>query len=327
MNTNDQNKDNSPDAVAARGGDVSAGYGSPIDAIVLAGTHQNPRRLVDGRNKAFLDIAGRALVRHVVDALLDTEEIGEIFVVGPVSQLGVALEGVPSRVHTVQQEGKMLTNTWAAIYASESRHVSEPPEVTHARPLLVVSCDLPLISGPAIDDFVRRCAAEDRAAEQPYAMQVGVAEKAGVSPFYPGDGEPGIARPYVHLAFGRLRLANIYVGRPRWLSHQDFLQTGFTLRKAKDWRNVLKLVFNVLSQPGGWGAAWLTLRMQLALMLSRGEGKWYRRLKAGNTRERVEKSVGDVLGGRVRVVITPYGGLSLDVDDEEDYRILRERYA
>jgi hypothetical protein len=40
----------------------------------------------------------------------------------------------------------------------------------------------------------------------------------------------------------------------------------------------------------------------------------------------VEKSVGDVLGGSIRVVTTPYGGLSLDVDDPEDYEILKKRY-
>lgn len=307
-------------------GEARHGYARKIDAIVLAGTHQNPRRLIDGRNKAFLDIAGRPLVRHVVDALLEAGEIDEIFVVGPVSQLGSALSGVPSRVRTVQQEGKMLTNTWAAIYASESRHSAEPSEEVHRRPLLIISCDLPLVSGAAIDDFICRCAAEDRAAPKPYAMLVGVTNEEGVSSFYPQDGLPGIIRPYVELSFGRLRLANIYVARPRWLAHQDFLQTGFTLRKAKDWRNVLKLVFNVLSQPGGWGAAWLTLRIQLTLMLSRRKGGWYQRLRAGNTRERVEKSVGDVLGGTIRVVISPYGGLSLDVDDEEDYAILKQRY-
>jgi hypothetical protein len=116
------------------------------------------------------------------------------------------------------------------------------------------------------------------------------------------------------------------VARPRRLAHQDFLQTGFTLRKAKDWRNVLRLVFSVLSQPGGWGAAWLTLRMQLTLMLSHSQGPLYWRLRRGNTRSRVEKSVGDVLGGSIRVVTTPYGGLSLDVDDPEDYEILKKRY-
>jgi hypothetical protein len=220
----------------------------------------------------------------------------------------------------------MLTNTWAGIYASESRHSKEPAEQVHSRPLLIISCDLPLISGRAVDDFVARCAALDDAPGNPYAMMVGVASEEGVNAFYPEGDAPGIIRPYVELSFGRMRLANIYVARPRRLSHQEFLQTGFTFRKAKDWRNVMLLVFNVLSQPGGWGAAWLTLRMQLTLMLSGGKGWLYHRLRRGNTRERVEKSVGDVLGGTIRVVTTPYGGLSLDVDDEEDYSILKQRY-
>jgi len=297
-----------------------------LDAIVLAGTHQNPKRLIDGKNKAFLEIGGKPLVRHVVDALLEATQISEIFVVGPVVELGLALAGVPSRVRTVQQEGKMLTNTWAAIYASESRHTQEPPEQVHSRPLLIISCDLPLVSGRAVDDFVTRCASADSDPKHPYAMMVGVVNEEGVDAFYPENGTPGIIRPYVELSFGRVRLANIYVARPRHLSHQEFLQTGFTLRKAKDWRNVLRLVWSVLSQPGGWGAAWLTLRMQLTLMLSGGKGRLYHRLRSGNTRERVEKSVGDVLGGSIRVVVTPFGGLSLDVDDEEDYEVLKLRY-
>ena len=58
----------------------------------------------------------------------------------------------------------------------------------------------------------------------------------------------------------------------------------------------------------------------------KGKGRWYRRLKKGNTRERVENSVGKVLGGPIKVVVTPYGGLSLDVDDDEDFRILDAHY-
>jgi hypothetical protein len=50
-------------------------------------------------------------------------------------------------------------------------------------------------------------------------------------------------------------------------------------------------------------------------------------LRDGNTRERVEKSVGDVLGGRIRVITTPYSGLSLDVDEVEDYEVLNRRYS
>jgi hypothetical protein len=157
-------------------------------------------------------------------------------------------------------------------------------------------------------------------------MLAGVVDEPGVKPFHPLDGSVGIKRPFVELEVGRLRLANIYVGRPRKLSHQEFLQTGFSYRKAKDWRNVVALTFNFFKSSGGWHAAWLSMRVQLTLMLSKRKGRLYRRLKKGNTRERVEKSVSEVLGGSVRIVITPFGGLSLDVDDEEDFRILNARY-
>ena len=46
----------------------------------------------------------------------------------------------------------------------------------------------------------------------------------------------------------------------------------------------------------------------------------------GIPRERVEKSLSEVLGGPVKIVVTPYGALSLDVDDQEDYRILDACY-
>ncbi len=293
-----------------------------LDAVVLAGTHQNAKRLIAGRNKAFLKVGGEVLVRHVVRALVEAETIDQVFVVGPADELLETLADFPPSVRVIAQRGKMLTNAWAGIEAMEDFRRNDPVVPLKDRPLLAISCDLPLATGRSIDDFVARCAREDNAAEEPYAMLAGVVDAPSVEPFHPvGDGL-GIERPFVQLEFGRLRLANIYVGRPRKLSHQEFLQTGFSHRKAKDWRNVVALIFNFFNSHGGWRAAWLTMRVQLTLMLSRGEGRWYRRLKKGNTRERVERSVSEVLGGPVKVVITPYGGLSLDVDDEEDLRVL-----
>jgi len=306
-------------------GEPQHGYAHAIDAIVLAGTHQNPRRLVGGRNKAFLEIAGRPLVRHVVDALVAAGRIAEIFVVGPAAELAVALDGC-SRVHCVPQEGKMLSNSWAAIRASETRHGDLAEGELHRRPLLIISSDLPLISPQAVDDFVARCARVDAASESANAMLVGVSEDAALRPYYGDEEHPGIRRPLVQLAAGRMRLANIYVARPRLLAHSEFLQTSFSYRKAKDWRNVMKLVVSLFSQHGGWSAAWLTVRLQVAAMLARGQGRLYRKVKAGNTLQRVERGVSTVLGGPVRVVETPYGGLSLDVDDEEDFAVLSQRY-
>ena len=301
-------------------------YPFPLDAVVLAGTHQNPKRLIAGRNKAFLEVGGKILVRYVVDALLEAEKVGQIFVVGPADELLEVLVGYPSKVRVIAQRGKMLTNCWAGIEASEDFHRYDKTISVAERPLLIVSCDLPLVTGSSVDDFIGRCALQDNTSEEPYALLAGVVDEPGVRPFHPAADKPGIKRPFVELEFGRLRLANIYVGRPRNLANQEFLQTGFSYRKAKDWRNVVALAFNFFKSHGGWQATWMTLRIQLTLMLSKKKGYWYRRLKKGNTRERVEKSVSEVLGGPVKVIITPYGGLSLDVDDEEDFRILDACY-
>ncbi len=299
---------------------------SPLDAIVLSGTDSNPKRMVQGRNKAFLEVGGEVLVRRVAEALLSASSIGLVFVVGPAEPLRKALDGLSDQVVIVDQVGKMLANTWAAIHASEARCLTGENGVDPERPLLIISCDLPLISPKAVDDFVARCAWAENAAQTRFSLFGGVAEEASLRRYYPQEGKPGIKRPYVHFSQELLRLANIYVARPRKLSHQEFLQTGFSYRKAKDWRNVMSLVRSYLGQSGGWKAAWLTLRLQATLMTSRRDGGLYRWLRKGNTLDRVELAMGVVLGGTIKLIITPYGGFSLDVDDEEDYRVLGQRF-
>jgi hypothetical protein len=53
----------------------------------------------------------------------------------------------------------------------------------------------------------------------------------------------------------------------------------------------------------------------------------YQRLLRRNMTARIERACSTVLGGAVRMVITPYGGLSLDADNEEDFDILSRRFA
>jgi len=266
------------------------------------------------------------LVRRAVEALLGASSIGLVFVVGPSGPLREALDGLPDEMVIVDQVGNMLTNTWEAIHASEARCLSGENGVDPERPMVIISCDLPLISAESINDFVARCYRAECADQIHYALFGGVTEEASLRRYYPEEGKPGIKRPYVHFNRERLRLANIYVARPRKLSHQEFLQTGFSYRKAKDWRNVLSLVRSFFGQAGGWKAAWLTLKLQATLMASRRGGGLYRWLRKGNSLERVELAIGTVLGGTVKLVTTPYGGFSLDVDDEEDLQVLSERF-
>jgi len=255
-------------------------------------------------------------------------------VVGPSERLRRVLGDLGERLTIVEQAGKMLTNAWQAIYASEARYRERCGRDDPQRPLLFISSDLPLVSAAAIDDFVARCACEDRHGTAPGSMLAGVAEEASLSRFYPDETGPGIRRPYVHLAECKVRLANIYVGRPRTLAHQEFLQTGFDHRKAEQWKNVIALAWHFLGQAGGWQAAWITLRLQATLLAAReprgdrdgGAGGLYHRLRRGNTRRRILRACSTVLGGSVRMVITPWGGLSLDADNDDDFQVLSQRF-
>jgi len=301
-------------------------YPAPLDAIVLAGTDSNPKRMIRGQNKAFLGVGGEVLVRRVVNALLGAASIGKVFVVGPHDRLNAVLGGLPDEVIIVEQSGGLVSNALAAVGASEAHYRQQHGSDDPLRPLLFISCDLPIVSAAAIDDFVTRCAGEDSKSEVKYAMLAGVAEEASLKNFYAENDKEGIRRPYVNFRENRLRLANIYVGRPRTLDNQQFLEIGFAHRKAEKLKNVIILVWKFLGQSGGWRAAWFTLRLQLTLIVSKNQGRLYRWLRQFNKTADAEKCCGDVLGGAIRTVITPYGGLSLDVDDDEDYRILNERF-
>ncbi len=305
-------------------------YPRPLDAIVLAGTDRNPHRLIAGRNKAFLEMGGRSLVRITVEALLQAQTVDRVFVVGPVEDLGREFGHLSSQVRTVPEVGQMLRNAWAGVKASQRLRAAPGGggDEGSVDPILVLSCDLPLISAQAVDDFVARCAREDRQrAEGHHALLVGAVEEQSVLPYYPRDGQPGIIRPFVDLRSARLRLANIYVVRPQELGGHELVETGFSYRKAQDWRNVMALAWSLISRPGGWKAAWLVLRLQATVMAAKRKGRLYRWLRRGNSLEALEAGGSTLLNGSIRFVVSPFGGLSIDVDDQEDYLIIGNRFA
>ena len=112
-------------------------YPFKLDAVVLAGTHQNTKRLIAGRNKAFLKVGEQVLIRYVVDALMGAEHIDQIFVVGPVEELLGVLAGFPARVRVIAQRGKMLTNCWAGIEADAGEFKTTQGMYVKDRPCLL----------------------------------------------------------------------------------------------------------------------------------------------------------------------------------------------
>ncbi|MGD8377139.1 MAG: nucleotidyltransferase family protein, partial [Acidobacteriota bacterium] len=285
-------------------------YPESVDAVVVAGTHQNPRHLIRGRNKAFVALNGRLLVHGVVEALLEARTVDRVFVVGPVEELRRALAPLAGpRLRLVPQAGKLIANAWEGFRSSQ-RVLGGDLHANPDRPVLFLSADLPLIQPEAVDDFVARCAEADRrAAGGPGALLAGTAEEASLAPFYPRQDRPGIVRPYVELRSGRFRLANIYIARPLRMDNRQLLQEGFSHRKAKHWTNVLALAGAFFGKRGGWRGAWQVFTLWLAMRAARHPGRIYRALRRRNTEQGIEAIGSLLLGGRLKLVVTPYGGL------------------
>jgi molybdopterin-guanine dinucleotide biosynthesis protein A len=116
-----------------------------MDAIVLAGGGGEPGLDPALPNKAFVLIAGRPLVAHVVAALGKTPSIGRIAVVGPEAELAPVL---PESVMLVPAVGDIMDNVVRAI------EVLQPSGLT-----LVTASDLPLLTPFVVEEVLDACAA------------------------------------------------------------------------------------------------------------------------------------------------------------------------
>jgi len=123
-----------------------------IDALVLAGGI--PREgeplypLTRGQSKALLPVAGRPMVQWVLDALGTSRKVRRAMVVG--------LDGglrYPRELVYVPNHGGLLEN----INAGARKALELDPEASH---LLVISSDIPAVSGAQIDWVIAQAMAE-----------------------------------------------------------------------------------------------------------------------------------------------------------------------
>src|SRR5262245_40902421 len=89
----------------------------PIPAIITAGDRK-ASRAIHGESKAYLVIAGRPLVAHVVSTLQAVPEVSEVWVVGNAPRLEAALgdpalrDSLVKPLHVVPQFRNLYENGW-----------------------------------------------------------------------------------------------------------------------------------------------------------------------------------------------------------------------
>ncbi len=246
------------------------------DVVVLAGTGK-PGELTRSEgvdNKAFIRVSGKTLLAYTLEALRSSPLTGRIVVVGPkagLMPLAAAFGFTP-----VEEKGSLPLNILAGFHAlAPSRH------------FLLVSADIPFLTGEALEDFLSRCQPFDRDFYYPIVARADV-EKSF----------PGTKRTYVRLREGVFTGGNLFLVNPAVVEEGVArFDRFFELRKSP-----LKLL-------AALGPVFVIKFLCRVLAISE-----------------LEKKIPLLLGISGKAVITPYAGIGTDVDKPSDLELIRARF-
>jgi GTP:adenosylcobinamide-phosphate guanylyltransferase len=288
-----------------------------VQAVLLAGD-RGASRAVRGESKAFLEIAGKPMFVHVLEALLHTDEVSEIYLVGDALRLErvlaehgcLLLAAARSRpIHVVPQRATLYDNVWHTFL----RTLPEG-ERRDDHPILVVPSDVPLVVPEELSAFVR----ESLALEADYV--VGLSPDVAIDRFAPRDDQPGVQMAYFNLAEGRFRQNNLHFVRPLRFENRHYIQDMYESRYQKEFGNMIRLALRIIRREfRNMGVLFVYALLHLAGVLDRhGYGRAAGAVRARIRLGRIEEGLSRLLRTRFRVAVTGLGGAAVDIDNEAD---------
>ena len=300
-----------------------------MPAIVAAGGGR-ASKAVYGDNKAYLELAGRSLVGHAVAVLQQVPEVSEVWVVGDRDRLEATLarelDGELTKPLTVVPEFRnLLENAWETyrrLLPGAGPAGRDPTPEERDKLVLFLSSDIPMATPQEISAFIVQGAAQD------VDYSLGLVSEESMQPFYPTEGKPGIEMACFNLAEGRVRQSNLHLVRPPKLGKRNHIEEMYEHRYQKKLGNALALAWRIFwDEGGGLRVVFYYALMHLAGAFDRHRWRWLAdRFRSWVTIDRVERSLGALLAARVRFVITEGGGCAVDVDNERDFDVMKERY-
>ena len=206
-----------------------------IPAIVTAGDRKASRAIY-GESKAYLVVAGRPLVAHVVATLQAVPEVSEVWVVGNAARLEPVLGDPALRsalrkpLHLVGQFRSLYENGWETYRRALP---DAPPDgrdpTPDDGPALFLSTDLPFATPHEISEFIRRSLATGA----DYA--VGLVTEESMRAFYPeAPGKGGIHMAYFNLREGRFRQSNLHLIRPGRVMNRNYVEEMYEHRHQRE---------------------------------------------------------------------------------------------
>lgn len=298
-------------------------------AIVLAGDKRGSHP-VFGTNKNLLEVGGEPLVRHVVRTLLEVEGIGTICVVGPEEEIRRALDGLssPDRpIEVVPQRETIVQNCWQglrrALGFARTADIDQIKRLHGDVVALVLPGDLPFLDPAEVRFFLRH--ADMRKHDYvlgltPIETLERVVDEAEV---------PGLRKPALHMAEGRVRQNNLHLIRPFSIAHLEYFESFYEYRYQKELWNTVKVLWEVLRASGGISRPVLLYLAAQAAMRCELMGfpriaAWFRRRVPTAS---MCAAISRFSGCRFGVLTGPSAGAALDVDSESDLELTRSHLS
>jgi CTP:molybdopterin cytidylyltransferase MocA len=299
-----------------------------ITAVVLAGDRKFSKNVL-GQNKALLDLEGRPILFHVLSALDEAKEIDAIYVVGPKALIEDRLDAWDREtpLTIMEQKENALQNAMSAFIRSLPGDTDKIPEAVLEKkyadhPILVVTADIPLLTGAEVDHFISHADFEQ------YDMIMGGATEEVMKKFYPTETTPGIHLAYFHMKDVLFRQSNIFLVRPFQVKNLKYIHLMYAMRYQKQGTQALKLALTLLKLTRGsliilFDFLVLQLTMHLARLGLTSLVSFTRRLTNLN---RLCRHTSRILGTRLIVIENPLGGATLDTDNDDDYRAMQQMF-
>ncbi len=300
-----------------------------FDAVILAGGGRT--KIVRSLpNKNFLKVKGLPLFVHVLCAVSKVKRIGTIYIVGPKEKINRELEkhrdaGLPiNRIKVVQEVSGVVENIWIAfLFSLKNGKRNAMPE--HSGPgeraIFVIGGDSPLVVPEEIDQFLDRCDLPE------YDYFMGMTPASALNYYRPKIGKRGVRLTCTDFAEDLLRINNMHLVKPLRIEYRREFQELYNIRSMKKLTNVIRCGYGLVKRNIGirdW-LAWVGI---MAAMFFRGRGMGFisdyirKRLHI----ERAERVAGNLLGTRVHVVVTTFGGAAIDVDHRSNIKAIEHNY-
>jgi CTP:molybdopterin cytidylyltransferase MocA len=298
-----------------------------VDVVITAGDGRAAKK-VFMKNKALLEVDGKPIIRHIVEALLACDQIGKIVVVCPKAKFEEVIGDLP--VDIIEQKRNLTENGWEGFLQTlpEYRRTGVLTEAMtrmyQEKYILGIPGDIPLITVQELKEFIALCDMER------YDYCAGITSEAILEQFGPRKGKPGIKMATFHVRDGNFRQNNLHMLKPFKLQERiDLALKVYEYRYQKELVNILRsLIVIIRLEPGYTGRTlWLYLLLQISIGLSSiGLEPLARITRYPITKAELERLMSGLLHLKVKLVETTLGGAALDVDNEKDFLILSIRY-